>query len=105
MANDERDHWGETLRAAERVRENQYFAKLDRELLARMRTEQADASGQAVPGDCPNCRASLRSGLWRSLEIEFCPECGGLWLDPGDLLQLAEHSDMDLVFSERKPAG
>ena len=67
-----------------------------------MRAEQAEAPSKKDLGDCPSCKEPLRSGLWRELQIEFCPHCGGLWLDPGDLLQLAGQRDVDLVLSEHK---
>ena len=99
-----KDGWGDKLRAAERARENLYFAKVDEELLAKIREKEAQAKlNPEAEGDCPRCRKPLRSGLWRDLQIEFCPGCGGLWLDPGDLLQLVEREELDLQLVERTP--
>lgn len=108
-AKGEKDGWGDKLRAAERAREDLYFAKIDAELLEKIRaaeTGKAPASESTsaprhVNGDCPRCNEQLRSGMWRDLEIEFCPACGGLWLDPGDLLQLVGKQDLDLHLTER----
>lgn len=96
----EKDPWGDKLRAAERAREDLYFAKLDQALLERLRRQQETADPRV--GDCPRCHESLRAGLWRDLEVEFCPSCGGLWLDPGDLLHLAQRQDVGLALGERE---
>jgi hypothetical protein len=96
----EKDPWGDKLRAAERAREDLYFAKIDQALIERLRRQRAAADKEG--GDCPRCRETLRSGLWRDLEIEFCPSCGGLWLDPGDLLHLAQRQDVGLALDERE---
>jgi len=42
-----KDHFGETLRLAERAREDAYFRKLDQELLARMRQRDVEAAEEA----------------------------------------------------------
>ncbi len=101
----EKDGWGDKLRAAERARENLYFAKIDEQLLARIRAEEAQAKATKRPetpelGDCPRCEEPLRSGSWRELDIEFCQKCGGLWLDPGDLLGLADSRGVGLHLTE-----
>lgn len=99
----EKDAFGDRLRAAERARENLYFAKIDEELLAKIRAEQKKPpeEAKAERGDCPRCEEPLRSGLWREIEIEFCPRCRGVWLDQGDLLELAQSQDVDLRLGER----
>jgi nucleotide-binding universal stress UspA family protein len=43
-----KDYFGETLRLAERARENAYFRTLDQELLAKMRQQDALAAEEAV---------------------------------------------------------
>lgn len=103
-AKGEKDGWGDTLRAAERAREDLYFAKIDEQLIEKIR--RAEPSPQGDPGEsdlgrCPRCKEALRSGLWRNLTIEFCAECGGVWLDQGDLLDLADRRDVSLHLSER----
>lgn len=104
----EKDGWGDKLRAAERARENLYFAKIDEQLLDKIRENETQARREAKKdpglGTCPRCEESLRSGIWRELQIEFCPECGGLWLDPGDLLQLVDRDELDLHLVERPPS-
>lgn len=46
---------------------------------------------------CPHCPASTlviseRSGI----EIDYCPQCRGIWLDRGELDKLIERSVADL---------
>ncbi len=108
--NSEKDGWGDKLRAAERARENQYFAKVDEQLIAKLRVEEATkrqqkADESSAMGSCPRCNESLRFALWRELPVEFCEGCGGLWLDQGDLLQLADRPDVDLHLSEPSGSG
>jgi nucleotide-binding universal stress UspA family protein len=43
-----KDYFGETLRLAERAREDAYFRKLDQELLAKMRQQDVEAAEEAV---------------------------------------------------------
>lgn len=100
---DAKDRLGDTLRAAERARENLYFARVDEQLLQKIREKEAEAkrhreSEEAKPqlGACPRCEEPLHSGMWRNLPIEFCGDCGGLWLDQGDLLDLADRDDLHL---------
>ncbi|MBI5100486.1 MAG: zf-TFIIB domain-containing protein [Nitrospirae bacterium] len=33
---------------------------------------------------CPRCGAPLESRLKNDIEIDMCPQCGGLWLDRGE---------------------
>lgn len=106
-AKSEKDGWGDKLRAAERAREDLYFAKIDEQLLTKIREAEAEkkraeaGTPETDLGSCPRCEAALRRGLWRGLNIEFCSECGGLWLDQGDLLDLADRGDINLHLSER----
>lgn len=108
-AKGEKDGWGDKLRAAEKAREDLYFAKIDEQLLEKIRADEArkKKSASAAPaardlGQCPRCEEPLRAGLWRELPIEFCPSCRGLWLDQSDLIDLAGGRDLDLHLSERQ---
>ena len=37
---------------------------------------------------CPVCREPLVALELRGVEIDYCPTCGGTWLDPGELEQI-----------------
>lgn len=44
----------------------------------------------ATPLNCPRCRESLQALRLGGTEARECSECGGLWLDPDTLQQLAD---------------
>jgi Zn-finger nucleic acid-binding protein len=39
--------------------------------------------------NCPVCQAELTATTIGHIEIDGCPSCGGLWLDAGELQELA----------------
>ena len=46
--------------------------------------------------NCPVCRDSvLRMSERQSIEIDYCPDCRGVWLDHGELDKIIERSSMD----------
>src|SRR3989304_4664117 len=93
MMPDEKDRLGDKLREVERAREAQYFAERDRELLGKLK---ADASGQdeltlkePAHMHCPKCGEHLVTKEHFDVTIDECPACEGMWLDKGELEQLA----------------
>jgi len=87
---DEKDRLGDKLREVERGREDHYFAQRERELIEKMRAGQgAEAGVQAVLGHCPKCGALLRAIEFRGSQVDQCDQCGGLWLDKGELETIA----------------
>jgi hypothetical protein len=40
--------------------------------------------------ECPSCHETLRPSYRKGVEIDFCPNCRGVWLDRGELEQLVE---------------
>lgn len=34
---------------------------------------------------CPHCRAELKTYPYHHFTVDFCPTCGGLWFDPGEM--------------------
>jgi uncharacterized protein len=42
--------------------------------------------------DCPNDGATLVMSERSGIEIDYCPECRGIWLDRGELDKLIERS-------------
>ncbi len=49
MAGDQKDRLGDKLRDLEKAREDDYFARRDRELLEKMRSEDEPADGEGSP--------------------------------------------------------
>lgn len=37
---------------------------------------------------CPVCSSSLRAVERQDISLDFCPTCGGIWLDAGELDEL-----------------
>lgn len=44
--------------------------------------------------ECPRCGGEITLKFIRDLEIDHCKDCGGIWLDHGELKMLQE-SDLD----------
>ncbi len=41
---------------------------------------------------CPVCNIELRMSERQGIEIDYCPECRGVWLDRGELDKVIERS-------------
>ena len=41
---------------------------------------------------CPNCDATLLMTEKRGVEIDYCPNCRGIWLDKGELEKIMERT-------------
>lgn len=52
-----------------------------------MRTEAEVAAMQ-----CPVCRVPLAMSERQGIEIDYCPQCRGVWLDRGELDKIVERS-------------
>ena len=52
-----------------------------------MRTEAEVAAMQ-----CPVCRVPLAVSDRQGIEIDYCPQCRGVWLDRGELDKIIERS-------------
>ena len=52
-----------------------------------MRTEDQVAAMQ-----CPVCRVPLVMSDRQGIEIDYCPQCRGVWLDRGELDKIVERS-------------
>ena len=78
----------EELNRAERAQEDDYFRKLDQELMVALREKNAEEIEQAIRTytrmRCPKCGEPLESTLDRGIAFNACPGCGGIWLDKGD---------------------
>lgn len=42
---------------------------------------------------CPNCNVNLVMSERSGVEIDYCPECRGVWLDRGELDKIIERSN------------
>lgn len=46
---------------------------------------------------CPNCNVALVMTDRNGVEIDYCPECRGVWLDRGELDKIIERSSQPVV--------
>ena len=69
--------------------EDEYFAKQDAELIRQMRAkldaERVAAERKQALMKCPKDGADLREQEIGNVKVDVCAECGGMWLDAGEL--------------------
>lgn len=41
---------------------------------------------------CPNCNVNLMMTERNAVEIDYCPECRGVWMDRGELDKIIERA-------------
>ncbi len=74
--------------------EDEYFARLDADLMkerrARLDADRLKQERSAHYNKCPKCGADLKERDHHGVKIDQCEECGGLWLDKGELELLSE---------------
>ena len=44
---------------------------------------------------CPSCRVPLVMSERQSVEIDYCPQCRGVWLDRGELDKIIERNSQE----------
>lgn len=45
---------------------------------------------------CPNCNVNLVMTDRSGIEIDYCPDCRGVWLDRGELDKIIERSSHNI---------
>lgn len=50
---------------------------------------------KAVGMPCPVCKIALVMSDRQGIEIDYCPQCRGVWLDRGELDKIIERSAAD----------
>lgn len=48
---------------------------------------------------CPNCSINLVMSDRQGIEIDYCPDCRGVWLDRGELDKIIERSNNEVSSS------
>ncbi len=43
--------------------------------------------------DCPRCGVSLAMSERQGIEVDYCPQCRGVWLDRGELDKIIERAE------------
>jgi uncharacterized protein len=52
---------------------------------------------QAAGMPCPVCNVALVMSDRQGIEIDYCPQCRGVWLDRGELDKIIERSAAELA--------
>ena len=73
--------------------EDEYFHREDQERLRRLKEQQDAAKAEADKkalrelhlNHCGKCGTKMDTRLFRGVEIEVCPACNAVLLDPGEL--------------------
>jgi hypothetical protein len=77
-----------------KTQEEEYFVKKEREVLAKMKAKQEaeakEAAKKASYMKCPKCGESLKERSFQNILIDQCTGCNGIWLDAGELEEVAE---------------
>ena len=47
--------------------------------------------------NCPVCAVQLTMSTRQNVEIDYCPQCRGVWLDRGELDKILERSAAELA--------
>jgi hypothetical protein len=76
--------------------EEEYFHRTNQEKMAKLKAEQdaeqAAAAAAALKAThllhCGKCGNKMNTSIFKGLEIEVCPSCGAVLLDPGELESL-----------------
>ena len=76
--------------------ENEYFLRESSDLLSRRRqeldAERERREREAHAMRCPRCGGHLAERRYQGVSIDECRDCGGVFLDKGEL-ELLEHLD------------
>jgi Zn-finger nucleic acid-binding protein len=54
---------------------------------------------------CPACRVPLAMSDRQGIEIDYCPQCRGVWLDRGELDKIVERSAPQAAAPAPAPAA
>lgn len=75
-----------------RALENEYFRRKEQELMEKMRAKIGSGDATRTEMKCPKCDGTLHETSYENIKIDVCDGCNGVWLDSGELAQIA-HKD------------
>lgn len=82
--------------------EDEYFVKLDADLIkaqrAKLDAERSQAERESHYMRCPKCGGQLEEIDHHHMKIDRCRDCGGIWLDKGEM-EMLEHVDQSNIRS------
>ncbi|MDA1082314.1 MAG: zf-TFIIB domain-containing protein [Gemmatimonadetes bacterium] len=86
--------------------EDEYFLKQDadlvKELRAKRNAERVEEERKSHFMKCSKCGADLKEIKTNDVAVDVCSDCGGMWLDAGelDLLRKVKEHRFGSLFSE-----
>lgn len=72
-----------------RALENEYFHRKEKELLEKMKAKIGGEGSTSLERGCPKCDGTLYETDYENIVIDVCDKCTGVWLDAGELAQIA----------------
>jgi uncharacterized protein len=72
-----------------RALENEYFHRKEQELLEKMKAKIQSEEAKDLHLQCPKCDGTLYETEFENITIDVCSGCTGVWLDAGELAQIA----------------
>ncbi len=73
--------------------ENEYFHRREQELIAKMKAKIVDENAKSLEIKCPKCDGTLIETDFDKIKIDVCDKCSGVWLDAGELTQIADKDE------------
>lgn len=78
-----------------RALENEYFHRKEKELLEKMKQRLQMEEAKPLELKCPKCDGRLVETEYESILIDVCDKCSGVWLDAGELAQIAAKEETE----------
>lgn len=76
-----------------RALENEYFRRKEQELIEKMKAKIGSGEARNTELQCPKCDGKLHETNYENVKIDVCDKCTGVWLDAGELAQIAHHDE------------
>ena len=72
-----------------RALENEYFHRKEQEVIEKMKARLVNETESEGGVACPKCDGMLVETDYENIRIDVCSKCTGVWLDAGELGQIA----------------
>jgi len=82
-----------------RALENEYFRRQEQQLIEKMKAKLNSEGSKQTEMQCPRCDGILRETNYENIKIDICDKCTGVWLDAGELAQIAQKDNEGGWFS------
>ena len=73
--------------------ENEYFHRKEQELIANLKVKIQHDDAKRLGIKCPKCDGMLIETDFNKIKIDVCDKCSGVWLDAGELTQIADKDE------------